>query len=677
MLLFFQTAGILVSDGLLFNNLPEIIASALLLITGMILCTVLCKKNSPCHCSDKVNKNAYHQHAYTAMLISAAVCTACISCNRMHRQQHADTVPFPAQSGAMIIESVTQARYHQNLFVKTPSQAPSPGLKGTLAFYGTQKLNPGDKIKVSSGKLRMLSPDTVISPFEKSLIRMGYDYTARCGDKHLSVTARAGPETRYSVREHIRKTVRSLFTQPLAGLIEALYFGNKSTIDKKTLKAFKEAGVYHVLAASGLHVGIIAALPLLVLGLARINKRYILCLSLTCVYAYLFITDMPVSLMRASVMLSVLALQTLFYFHRNAVNTLFLSALIILAIFPYELFNLGFQLSFGATFGILAFYPQYGDALKKLNIPGKLKTLTALTLSAQLLVTPLLLCRMHEINCTGIVSNIIAIPLVSCILIMSMSACAAAPLSYSLAKFCAMATEQLYEKSFIIIKSIASWGGHFHVQDISPLLIIPFIVLLVPLIPQARQKRYAVTSVLCGYALLWFMLGPASARTIREVHVCRNSPDRFILYHNDNDLFLIGSIRSAETSRTIVKKINAQHYNTLTLYLTDPDYRNYFTFGTIIKKAVVSDCYISSDFALTKNFHDFCALLDRDNISLHISDLHCVKNTVPAVPNRDEAARGLADGMGLYRRCDTITTGDDSLDNISVTYFYGGSDNDI
>jgi competence protein ComEC len=135
----------------------------------------------------------------------------------------------------------------------------------------------------------------------------------------------------------------------------AMTLGDKSRLTNDLREVYSISGASHVLALSGLHIGIIYALMVLVVGYRRLGwLREIL--VIVGIWAYAFFTGLSPSVVRASVMITVYSLVSLANRDRMSLNTLSLTAIIMLLWNPLYLYDVGFQMSFMAVLFILLFY---------------------------------------------------------------------------------------------------------------------------------------------------------------------------------------------------------------------------------------------------------------------------------------------------------------------------------
>lgn len=208
-------------------------------------------------------------------------------------------------------------------------------------------------------------------------------------------------------------------------LVAAMTLGDKTAIDKDLRQTYNISGAAHVLALSGLHMGIIyAALTLLTFG--RRRRIVTQALIVIALWAFVFLVGMPASAVRAAAMLSLYALLTLGYREKASINALAFTALVMLSISPYTLFDVGFQMSFLAVLSILVWTPVLNDwvspALQRRWPPLRWAWgLTAVTLAAQLGVAPLIAYYFGRISTYFLLSSFVAIPAVTVIVWLALA----------------------------------------------------------------------------------------------------------------------------------------------------------------------------------------------------------------------------------------------------------------
>jgi len=213
-----------------------------------------------------------------------------------------------------------------------------------------------------------------------------------------------------------RRVDLALPTPNEAAVAKALLLGDKSGLSEDTRKNYTRTGAVHVLAVSGLHTGIIASIILGLLGLLSWRKE-LAWLKLFVFWASLFgyaaITGFSPSVQRSAVMFGILFAGKVLRKDANAFNSLGLSAIVLLAIDPQLLFELGFQLSYCAVAGILAFYPSLRKLFAAENyLINAIGELNAVSIAATIGTLPLTTFYFHQFPVYFLLSGILAVPLV-------------------------------------------------------------------------------------------------------------------------------------------------------------------------------------------------------------------------------------------------------------------------
>lgn len=188
----------------------------------------------------------------------------------------------------------------------------------------------------------------------------------------------------------------------------ATLFGNTKSIDERTREDFQTAGIAHVLAVSGLHVGIIAFMvslllwPLFLAGHGRLRWIFVA----LAVWGYVFITGFSPSATRAAIMASVFVIGWLLKRNIQPVNSLCLAALIILVFEPIALFEIGFQLSFAAVLAILIFAGRINPVSPRRKLLHAIAAYVAVSLCAMLGTGVLSAIYFHSFPLYFLLSNI-------------------------------------------------------------------------------------------------------------------------------------------------------------------------------------------------------------------------------------------------------------------------------
>ena len=217
-------------------------------------------------------------------------------------------------------------------------------------------------------------------------------------------------------------------------VLSALTMGYKDLLDQETRRVFAASGAMHILAVSGLHVGILfSTLSLFLFFLSRIKKGKIIksAILIAFLWFYAFFTGLSPSVVRASLMFSLVVVGMSFSRSTNIYNTLSASAFVILMVNPMLLTNIGFQLSYFAVLSIVFFYPHiYKLAYIKNRLLNKIWVLIAVSLSAQIGTFPLSLFYFSQFPNYFLLTNLYAIPLAFIILYLAIALILFSPIPF-------------------------------------------------------------------------------------------------------------------------------------------------------------------------------------------------------------------------------------------------------
>ena len=209
---------------------------------------------------------------------------------------------------------------------------------------------------------------------------------------------------------------------------------SKDELDFEVKQAYAAAGAMHVLAVSGLHVGIIFLILNTLLAIldtskkGRIVKAIILLISL---WSYAMITGLSPSVLRAATMFSFVIMGTVLNRSSSIYNTLAASAFFILIINPNLLFEVGFQLSYVAVLGIVYLQPLiYKRIYTRWWLLDKVWAITAVSIAAQIATLPLTLFYFNQFPVYFMLSNLLVIPSAAVILILGILLFIASPIPF-------------------------------------------------------------------------------------------------------------------------------------------------------------------------------------------------------------------------------------------------------
>ena len=225
----------------------------------------------------------------------------------------------------------------------------------------------------------------------------------------------------YCVKEQILSILKNFIHQPQElGIAEALLIGYKNDLDNELVQSYTITGVVHIIAISGLHLGLIY------IGLIWIfDKTPLLNRStsikygttILCIWIFAILTGASASVLRSAVMFTCIAIGKIMKQNSQLENSLAASAFILLSFNTNFLWDLGFQLSYLAIIGIVLFQKLIQDLFfSKYYLIRKIWEMISITIAAQIMTFPICLYNFHQFPTLFLISNLIAVPLSTIIL---------------------------------------------------------------------------------------------------------------------------------------------------------------------------------------------------------------------------------------------------------------------
>jgi competence protein ComEC len=206
----------------------------------------------------------------------------------------------------------------------------------------------------------------------------------------------------------------------VSGIAEALLIGYKEDLDKDVVQAYSNTGVVHIIAISGMHLGLIYLGLVWLFSRVPFVKRSAITrviLILGCLWLFSLITGASASVLRSAVMFTCIIIGKEFFKQASIYNSLASSAFLLLCYNPFLLWDVGFQLSYFAVVGIVWLQKPIQNLFYTKN-----KTLQyiwemcSITIAAQVLTLPICIYYFHQIPTTFLFTNLICVPLSSVIL---------------------------------------------------------------------------------------------------------------------------------------------------------------------------------------------------------------------------------------------------------------------
>jgi competence protein ComEC len=307
------------------------------------------------------------------------------------------------------------------------------------------------------------------------------------------------------IRTDILAGFDSLFHNREANQVaKAILLGQKKEMDKEISDAYVTAGAMHILAVSGLHVGIVYGFFFLFVKpyWLKVKKRVIyLSLIILLIWGYALLTGMSPSVMRAATMFSLMALAQMKSRNPSIFNAIALSAVILLLYDPFLIYAVGFQLSYLALTGILVIQP----LLVRLWSPSHrivdyIWQITTVSFAAQLATFPISAFYFHVFPTYFAIANLIAIP--GAFLMMAFGV----PLMLFIkVPYVSLALAWVTEKIIIVVNSMIFWFQQLPGSRISDIYFSPRFIWVYWLILSIVILLWLYPGKKLAYALVIFL----------------------------------------------------------------------------------------------------------------------------------------------------------------------------
>ncbi len=328
-----------------------------------------------------------------------------------------------------------------------------------------------------------------------------------------------------SIRQKLQQSIERHFSSPWrtalsqeGAVLEAMLLGERGRLDETTTRALQASGLFHLIAISGAHVAILSALLFFILRLLRVRQRPAYLVLIFILLFYAFLVEGRASVYRAAIMALAYLGGKLLWKNVNLINTVSFSAFFLLLSNPFFLFDMGFELTFAATFSIILFLPRVLKHLPRL--PLKISELFGLSFTAQLGVLPFLVRSFNRVTFSALLLNLAAVPLTGLIMALGFLFLLLSSLSFSIGHLISQALAFLI-RAFLFVAHLFDPLPVFSYRIPTPHLatVIGYFVFLFLLLLPTKIKglRLAVfiSFAICLAVLITYPFPASSSKALR------------------------------------------------------------------------------------------------------------------------------------------------------------------
>lgn len=456
--------GILLGLYLKINMAPFIIKSTIVAIVILSIIFVIILRKNIMIITEKIKSNKYNLKKIKNIIIISII-PMVVSCIVM---QYKESKYAKFQSNisqdikfiGTVIEEEKESEYYNNYIVKINNINEKENYRNICLLIKIKKNKNIENKKLKYGDLIFIS-----GLFEHATTRRnykGFDYSQYLKTKNIYGICKTDVNSLKVLKENscfvtnmwinklrnaLKNNLQTLLPSDTASIAIALFLGDSRLIEDTQKQTFSNASLSHVLAISGMHVTYVIVGCSWILN--RFDKRKSKYVFIVFLIFFAQLVGGSPSVIRAVIMSSIMIASKIFYRKSDVINNISISCFIILIINPYNILNLGFQLSFLGTLGIVLFNKKIEEYLDDLHFDKyklsnknkkhnksetinknkkhnknkstnlkKLKSLIITSISANILILPILIYNFNIFSVTFLFSNILISPILGIIFLI-------------------------------------------------------------------------------------------------------------------------------------------------------------------------------------------------------------------------------------------------------------------
>lgn len=378
-----------------------------------------------------LSPRAWTQSLFLILLISFGFLRADLKEN-YHRPDHFE--PGEQTVIGIVQENIVERKkYRTSVKVEhiVINDSPNSSTGNLLCYFekdeNSQKIKPGDRLLINGTVLETSTNHNPLAfDFKNYLHNRGINHQIFIQSDDWEILSESELNYLQTLANNLRNKLLTVLRKHILksdeqAIAAALTLGYRNQLTSEIYDAYTDTGSVHVLAVSGLHLGILTKLILVILGLFKSNHRVAkitkATVTILAIWLFALVTGAAPAVIRAATMFTLYTIGVTFSRNSNTYNILALSALILLLYDPFLLFQASFQFSYLALTSILYFHP----IISAWWIPENkfiryLWNLAVVAIAAQILVFPVTVYYFHKFPLYFILSGIVAVPSAAIIL---------------------------------------------------------------------------------------------------------------------------------------------------------------------------------------------------------------------------------------------------------------------
>lgn len=223
-------------------------------------------------------------------------------------------------------------------------------------------------------------------------------------------------------RDKIKENITSMFFDNQKAVLNGILFGDKTGFTNELKTTFKRAGIYHTVVVSGLHMSIISQMIFFMFLKLKFGKKLSATAAILGCLCFAFMVGFTPSVTRSAIMMFIYFMSKILDKESDSLNSLGFSLLVLLIINPYYVWDLGLQLSFLSTWGIIMFASRLSELLKINNkLLNSFKDVFCVSFSATIVTFPLIAAKFFEVSVVAPIANTFITPLLPFVFVLALT----------------------------------------------------------------------------------------------------------------------------------------------------------------------------------------------------------------------------------------------------------------
>ena len=454
--------------------------------------------------------------------------------------------------------------------------------------YADVKL--GDKLSFNGQIDKYIQTNS--NDFIKLIQGIGYSSYVNL-DSIISINGKM--ELKDIIKSQVKSVLDENLSQDNSNIAYGVLFGEKQGISDDITQMFSYAGISHILAVSGLHIGVLFSLIYVFLKKCKVNP-WVRLIILALVFGfYSYLCGFTPSVCRASIMSLLVALCDVYSIDYDAISSLSIAGIIILLFNPLSLFTTSFQLSFLCVFSIISFAPIIEKLFNKIKMPRFISSTFAISISTNIVILHICLNAFDKVSLLGVFTNIFVLPIFSVTYVL-----------FFVIAFICILLKFLGFLLFVpnlflhLIKIIADFSssisfGIFKAFNISYIALV--ILILFCLVTHFLMIRKVGKIIICSLLLcvisVYFATG-LLPKNYNGSNVILNysASDNVVYYVEDNNVTMIGSEIERFSLAKALKKLKINKVDNIVAF--DLSLNNLSNLKEIIKDYGIQKVYIKN-----------------------------------------------------------------------------------